>query len=50
MARDQVELVSADLRDNRDLAPLVRKGALAVVGAYYSLDTGRVEFLGGAPS
>ncbi|MGW2856621.1 carbonic anhydrase, partial [Streptomyces sp. NPDC001215] len=26
------------------------KGALAVVGAYYSLDTGKVEVLDGAPS
>lgn len=34
---------SADLRADKDLAPLVKKGALAVVSAYYSLDTGRVE-------
>ncbi|MET7860795.1 carbonic anhydrase [Streptomyces sp. NPDC005318] len=50
MARAQVELTAADLRSNQDLAPLVRKGALAVVGAYYSLDTGKVEVLAGAPS
>ncbi|MFF8648417.1 carbonic anhydrase [Streptomyces griseoluteus] len=50
MARAQVKLTAADLRSNRDLAPLVRKGALAVVGAYYSLDTGKVEVLSGAPS
>ncbi|MET8677565.1 carbonic anhydrase [Streptomyces sp. NPDC004647] len=50
MARAQVKLVSDGLRSNRDLAPLVRKGALAVVGAYYSLDTGKVEVLAGAPS
>ncbi|MFB6436445.1 carbonic anhydrase [Streptomyces sp. NPDC056411] len=50
MARAQVTLTAADLRSNQDLAPLVRKGALAVVGAYYSLDTGRVEVLSGAPS
>ncbi|WP_199835831.1 carbonic anhydrase [Streptomyces sp. TP-A0356] len=50
MARAQVTLTATDLRSNRDLAPLVGKGALAVVGAYYSLDTGKVEVLTGAPS
>nr|WTB33404.1 carbonic anhydrase [Streptomyces sp. NBC_00830] len=50
MARAQVRLTAADLRSNQDLAPLVGKGALAVVGAYYSLDTGKVEVLAGAPS
>ncbi|MFF2144055.1 carbonic anhydrase [Kitasatospora sp. NPDC058190] len=49
MARAQVTLTAADLRANQDLAPLVAKGALAVVGAYYSLDTGQVEVLAGAP-
>lgn len=49
MARAQVTLTAADLRSNQDLAPLVGKGALAVVGAYYSLDTGKVEVLSGAP-
>ncbi|GAA2719869.1 MULTISPECIES: carbonic anhydrase [Streptomyces] len=50
MTRTQVELTASDLRSNKDLAPLVKKGALAVVGAYYSLDTGKVEVLGGAPA
>ncbi|MFB7337027.1 carbonic anhydrase [Streptomyces adustus] len=50
MARAQVTLTAADLRSNDDLAPLVSKGALAVVGAFYSLDTGKVEVLAGAPS
>ncbi|MFE2314409.1 carbonic anhydrase [Streptomyces sp. NPDC059441] len=50
MARAQVTLTAADLRSNQDLAPLVGKGALAVVGAYYSLDTGKVEVLAGAPA
>ncbi|MFE3263974.1 carbonic anhydrase [Streptomyces sp. NPDC059215] len=50
MARAQVKLTADDLRSNKDLAPLVKKGALAVVGAYYSLDTGKVEILTGAPS
>jgi carbonic anhydrase len=50
MARNQVKLTAADLRTNQDLAPLVRKGTLGVVGAYYSLDTGKVEVLSGAPS
>lgn len=50
MARAQVKLTAANLRSNRDLAPLVAKGSLAVVGAYYSLDSGKVEVLAGAPS
>ncbi|MEU9315145.1 carbonic anhydrase [Streptomyces sp. NPDC048295] len=50
MARAQVELTAAGLRSNQDLAPLVGKGTLAVVGAYYLLDTGKVEVLAGAPS
>ncbi|MFD3423627.1 carbonic anhydrase [Streptomyces decoyicus] len=49
MARAQVTLTAADLRSNNDLAPLVEKGSLAVIGAYYSLDTGKVEVLSGAP-
>ncbi|MFF2957763.1 carbonic anhydrase [Streptomyces sp. NPDC057963] len=49
MARAQVELTAADLRSNHDLAPLVGKGALAVVGAYYYLDSGKVDVLAGAP-
>ncbi|MGW1160277.1 carbonic anhydrase [Streptomyces sp. NPDC002513] len=50
MARAQVKLTATALRSNEDLAPLVDKGSLAVVGAYYSLDTGKVEVLDGAPS
>ncbi|MFI9175847.1 carbonic anhydrase [Streptomyces lincolnensis] len=50
MVRIHVKQTSADLRSNRDLSPLVKKGDLAVVSAYYSLDTGRVEVLTGAPS
>ncbi|MFJ5534854.1 carbonic anhydrase [Streptomyces sp. NPDC093261] len=50
MARAQVKLAAKDLRSNEELAPLVDKGALAVVGAYYSLDTGKVDVLDGAPS
>lgn len=50
MARNQARLTANDLRSNQDLAPLVKKGALAVVGAYYSLDTGKVQVLTGAPS
>ncbi|MDT0457055.1 carbonic anhydrase [Streptomyces sp. DSM 41527] len=50
MARHQVTLTAANLRSNQDLAPLVAKGSLAVVGAYYSLDSGKVEVLAGAPS
>ncbi|WP_201304925.1 carbonic anhydrase [Streptomyces sp. GS7] len=50
MARAQVRLTATNLRSNQDLAPLVSKGTLAVVGAYYSLDTGKVDVLTGAPS
>ncbi|WP_234384796.1 carbonic anhydrase [Streptomyces sp. MMG1121] len=50
MARAQAKLTATALRSNDDLAPLVRKGSLAVVGAYYSLDTGKVEVLSGKPS
>ncbi|MFF5212937.1 carbonic anhydrase [Streptosporangium sp. NPDC000396] len=50
MAKAQVKLTADALRGNRDLAPLVSKGSLAVVSAYYSLDTGRVEILNGAPA
>ncbi|MEV0612022.1 carbonic anhydrase [Nonomuraea sp. NPDC050404] len=50
MAKAQVKLTADALRGNRDLAPLVAKGRLAVVSAYYSLDTGEVEILNGAPA
>ncbi|MER5225358.1 carbonic anhydrase [Streptomyces flaveus] len=50
MTRVHVKQTSADLRSNKDLGPLVKKGDLAVVSAYYSLDTGRVEVLTGAPT
>lgn len=50
MIRIHIKQTSAGLRSNADLAPLVKKGDLAVVSAYYSLDTGRVEVLTGAPS
>ena len=50
MVRIHTKQTAADLRTNKDLAPLVKKGDLAVVSAYYSLDTGRVEVLTGAPS
>ncbi|MGW0757718.1 carbonic anhydrase [Streptomyces sp. NPDC002814] len=50
MVRVHIKQTSANLRSNADLAPLVKKGELAVVSAYYSLDTGRVEVLTGAPS
>ncbi|WP_234042500.1 carbonic anhydrase [Streptomyces marianii] len=50
MARAQATLTAETLRSNEDLAPLVQEGALAVVGAYYLLDTGKVEVLSGSPS
>lgn len=43
MIRVHAQQTAADLRRNASLAPLVKKGELAVVSAYYSLDTGRVE-------
>ncbi|MEU9173657.1 carbonic anhydrase [Streptomyces sp. NPDC048420] len=50
MIRIHTKQTSAALRTNSDLGPMVKKGDLAVVSAYYSLDTGRVEVLTGAPS
>ncbi|MBD9723838.1 carbonic anhydrase [Streptomyces caniscabiei] len=50
MIRAHANRTAADLRSNASLAPLVKKGDLSVVSAYYSLDTGRVETLTGAPS
>jgi len=50
MTRIHIKQTAAELRSNKDLAPLVKKGDLAVVSAYYSLDTGRVDVLTGAPS
>ncbi|WMD07033.1 carbonic anhydrase [Streptomyces sp. FXY-T5] len=50
MVRIHTEQTAADLRTDKDLAPLVKQGELAVVSAYFSLDTGRVEVLSGAPS
>jgi carbonic anhydrase len=50
MVRINAKQTSAALRSNKLLAPMVKKGDLAVVSAYYSLDTGRVEVLTGAPS
>ncbi|NYT92607.1 carbonic anhydrase [Salinispora sp. H7-4] len=50
MVRAQIELAANELRSNPELAPLVTKQDLAIVGAYYSLDTGAVEVLSGAPS
>lgn len=50
MAKAQVKLTADALRGNRDLAPMVGKGDLAVVSAYYSLDTGKVDILNGAPA
>ncbi|KUL41305.1 carbonic anhydrase [Streptomyces regalis] len=50
MIRVHAQQTAAGLRSNASLAPLVKKGDLAVVSAYYSLDTGRVEVLSGRPS
>ncbi|MBT2675077.1 carbonic anhydrase [Streptomyces sp. ISL-14] len=50
MIRVHARQTAAGLRTDPALAPLVKKGGLAVVSAYYSLDTGRVEVLDGAPT
>ncbi|MFI1147901.1 carbonic anhydrase [Streptomyces sp. NPDC020817] len=50
MTHHQIKVTADDLRANSDLGPLVAKGALGVVGAYYSLDTGKVDVLTGAPA
>ncbi|MFE0250181.1 carbonic anhydrase [Streptomyces sp. NPDC059010] len=50
MIRVHAQQTAADLRRSANLGPLVRKRDLAVVSAYYSLDTGKVEVLSGAPS
>ncbi|SDO97007.1 carbonic anhydrase [Streptomyces sp. cf386] len=50
MIRVHAQQTAAGLRRSANLAPLVKKGDLAVVSAYYSLDTGQVEVLTGAPS
>ncbi|MES5820565.1 carbonic anhydrase [Streptomyces sp. RG80] len=50
MIRIHARQTAAALRTNTSLAPLAKKGDLGVVSAYYSLDTGRVEVLNGAPA
>ncbi|MGW0822080.1 carbonic anhydrase [Streptomyces sp. NPDC002845] len=50
MVRSHIRQTAAELRSNKSLAPMVKKGDLAVVSAYYSLDTGEVEIMGGKPS
>ncbi|WP_349307755.1 hypothetical protein [Streptomyces sp. HNM0645] len=44
-ARAQAALTAEALCSNQDLAPLVKEGSLDVVGAYYLLDSGKVELL-----
>ena len=50
MTKIHVKQTADALRANSDLAPLVRSGELAVVSAYYSLDTGEVQVLTGTPT
>ncbi|UYQ60431.1 carbonic anhydrase [Streptomyces peucetius] len=50
MIRLHANRTAAELRSDPALTPLVKKGDLAVVSAYYSLETGRVEVLTGAPA
>ena len=49
--RDNVENVVRQIRGSRPvLAPLIERGALTVVGAVYSLDTGKVTWLPDHPT
>ncbi|MEU9915944.1 carbonic anhydrase [Streptomyces sp. NPDC051001] len=50
MIRVHARQTAAALRSNTLLSPLAAEGDLAVVSAYYSLDTGRVDVLNGAPT
>ncbi|MEV7885821.1 carbonic anhydrase [Streptomyces sp. NPDC002817] len=50
MIRIHARQTAAALRTNTSLSPLAEEGDLAVVSAYYSLDTGRVDVLNGAPT
>jgi carbonic anhydrase len=50
MIRIHSRQTAAELRASSNLAPLVKKGDLTVVSAYYSLETGKVEILEGAPT
>jgi carbonic anhydrase len=43
--RANIELTTNALRNSRLLSQIVNQGTLKVVGAYYSLETGRVDFL-----
>jgi carbonic anhydrase len=43
--RVNIRLTTDAIRDSILLSPLVKQGKLEVVGAYYSLETGRVDFL-----
>ncbi|MFF4391586.1 MULTISPECIES: hypothetical protein [unclassified Streptomyces] len=49
MIHQHIRVTADGLRSRSGLAPLVKKGALAVVGASYSLGTGKVDVLTGAP-
>ncbi|MET9830334.1 carbonic anhydrase [Streptomyces sp. NPDC006385] len=50
MIRVHTRQTAADLRKSTNLAPLLRKRDVAIVSAYYSLETGRVEVLSGTPA
>jgi carbonic anhydrase len=50
MIRVHTKQTAAELRSTGNLAPLVKKGDVTVVSAYYSLETGKVEILEGAPT
>ena len=45
VVRANIRLTADAIRDSILLSPLVKQGKLEVVGAYYGLETGRVEFL-----
>lgn len=50
MIRVHATQTAAAPPSNTSLSPLARQGDLAVISASYSLDTGRVDVLNGAPT
>jgi carbonic anhydrase len=43
--RENVKLVTKNLADSAELAPMVKSGELKIIGGIYDLDTGKIEML-----